>query len=330
MNFMHLIPLSCLAVASATGDSGVPGSHKTVTFEVGDDAILPCQLETPFDKKTQKVEWTCKDKDVHLYRKGRDDLTYQNKHFNGRTALFYDEMAKGNISLKLSQVNEQDEGNYTCRVISSQYPQCNILLNVVLHNNNLTENKSNTEELNKPEPKPEPTTFWEEHGHIVYVVIAVIGGIAIVIVIVGFSRRNNNAAPNEGYDMVAPEAEAEAEAEAEPQPEAEAEPEVEAEPQPEAEAEPQPEAEAEAEAEAEVEAEAEAEAEPQPEPEAEAEPEVEAEPEAEPEAQPVPGPNNDDGTSVSPYKRGHNRQNNQGEEPGQTQDNESEEHGKQQ
>uniref|UniRef100_UPI001447C5DC CD276 antigen-like n=1 Tax=Epinephelus lanceolatus TaxID=310571 RepID=UPI001447C5DC len=235
MNLIHLISLSCLAVASAAGDSGVTGSHKTVKVKVGDDAILPCQLETPFDKKTQKVEWTRNDKDVHLYRQGKNDLTHQDKHFKGRTALFHDEMAKGNISLKVSKVNEQDEGNYTCRVDLSQDPHCNILLNVVLHNYNLTEKKSDTEERNKAEP--ELTTFWEEYGYIVYVVIAVIGGIAIVIAIVGFSRRNNNAAPNMVYeleplrerngenqrdsDMVCPEPEAEPEAE--PETEAEAE-----------------------------------------------------------------------------------------------------------
>ncbi|XP_049424626.1 myelin-oligodendrocyte glycoprotein-like [Epinephelus fuscoguttatus] len=263
MNLMHLIPLSCLAVASATGDSGVPGSHKTVKVEVGDDAILPCQLETPYDKKTQKVEWTRNDKDVHLYRNEKDDLTDQDQHFKGRTALFHDEMAKGNISLKLSKVNERDEGNYTCRVDSSQDPQCNILLSV--------ENKSNTEEWNKPEPepetKPELTTFWGNLGFIALVIPV----IAIFVFSIWWKCRNNNAVPNRDNEL-----------------------------------EPLRERNGENQRDSDMVG---------PEPEPEAEPE--AEPEPEPEAQPVPGPNHDDGTSVSPYRRGHNKQNNQGEEPGQ-------------
>ncbi|XP_045920656.1 CD276 antigen-like [Micropterus dolomieu] len=112
------------------GESDVIGSHEPVTVVVGDDVILPCHLETPFDVKTLTVEWKCNKTIAHIYRNKKDDLVDQDQKFKGRTSLFPDEMTKGNISLKLTNVTEQDAGIFTCYVpkLHSQVKKGNITL----------------------------------------------------------------------------------------------------------------------------------------------------------------------------------------------------------
>ncbi|XP_045919967.1 sodium channel subunit beta-4-like [Micropterus dolomieu] len=114
----------------ATGESDVIGSLEPVTVVVGDDVILPCHLEPPFDVKNLTVEWTCNKSIVHVYRSLEDYLDNQDQKFKGRTSLFRDEMTRGNISLKLTNVTEQDSGNYSCFVpkLHSQLRKSNVTL----------------------------------------------------------------------------------------------------------------------------------------------------------------------------------------------------------
>uniref|UniRef100_A0A671TRA3 Ig-like domain-containing protein n=1 Tax=Sparus aurata TaxID=8175 RepID=A0A671TRA3_SPAAU len=98
------------------GQSDVIGSHQPVKVLVSNDIILPCHLEPPLDVTTLSVEWRRGPALVHVYRNRRDDPVSQDQNFKGRTSLFQDEMTRGNISLKLTDVTEQDAGNYTCSV----------------------------------------------------------------------------------------------------------------------------------------------------------------------------------------------------------------------
>ncbi|XP_030266408.1 myelin-oligodendrocyte glycoprotein-like [Sparus aurata] len=98
------------------GQSDVIGSDQPVKALVSDDIILPCHLEPPLDVTTLSVEWRRGPALVHVYRNRRDDPVSQDQNFKGRTSLFQDEMTRGNISLKLTDVTEQDAGNYTCSV----------------------------------------------------------------------------------------------------------------------------------------------------------------------------------------------------------------------
>uniref|UniRef100_A0A671TQ41 Myelin-oligodendrocyte glycoprotein-like n=1 Tax=Sparus aurata TaxID=8175 RepID=A0A671TQ41_SPAAU len=98
------------------GKYHVIGSYQPVKVLVSDDIILPCHLEPPLDVTTLSVEWRRGPALVHVYRNRRDDPVSQDQNFKGRTSLFQDEMTRGNISLKLTDVTEQDAGNYTCSV----------------------------------------------------------------------------------------------------------------------------------------------------------------------------------------------------------------------
>uniref|UniRef100_A0A671TS64 Ig-like domain-containing protein n=1 Tax=Sparus aurata TaxID=8175 RepID=A0A671TS64_SPAAU len=88
------------------GQSDVIGSDQPVKVLVSDDIILPCHLEPPLDVTTLSVEWRRGPALVHVYRNRRDDPVSQDQNFKGRTSLFQDEMTRGNISLKLTDVTE--------------------------------------------------------------------------------------------------------------------------------------------------------------------------------------------------------------------------------
>ncbi|KAG8005915.1 Butyrophilin subfamily 3 member A3, partial [Nibea albiflora] len=122
----------CSLLVNLTGESDVVGSHEPVKATVGQDVILPCHLEPPFDVSTLTVEWKCNRTIVHLYRSGADDVHTQDKNFKNRTSLFHEEMSRGNISLKLTNVTELDAGNYSCCVpkLDSQVKRGNVILTV--------------------------------------------------------------------------------------------------------------------------------------------------------------------------------------------------------
>ncbi|XP_027143398.1 V-set domain-containing T-cell activation inhibitor 1 isoform X1 [Larimichthys crocea] len=104
------------SIQLTVGESDVIGSHEPVKATLGQDVILPCHLEPPFDVSTLTVEWKQGEKHVHRYRSGVDDQAGQDKNYTNRTSLFHEEMTSGNISLKLTKVTELDAGNYTCHV----------------------------------------------------------------------------------------------------------------------------------------------------------------------------------------------------------------------
>ncbi|XP_055369871.1 butyrophilin subfamily 1 member A1-like isoform X1 [Betta splendens] len=109
--------------------SEVIGSDQAVQAVVGGDVILPCHMEPPFDVTTLTVEWKYVRAVVHKY-KSQKETDSQNDQFKNRTSLFHNEMHKGNISLKLTNVNLTDAGNYTCSVpkLQSQVKKDNVEL----------------------------------------------------------------------------------------------------------------------------------------------------------------------------------------------------------
>uniref|UniRef100_A0A3Q0RSR9 Ig-like domain-containing protein n=1 Tax=Amphilophus citrinellus TaxID=61819 RepID=A0A3Q0RSR9_AMPCI len=127
--FIPLFPCFDSTFVSA-GESDVIGSDEPVKANVGQEVILPCHLEPPFNVSTLTVEWKRNNTFVHLYRSRKDDPTSQDNQFKGRTSLFPEEMKKGNISLLLRNVSQADEGLYICHVpkLHSQVRKGNITL----------------------------------------------------------------------------------------------------------------------------------------------------------------------------------------------------------
>ncbi|XP_049425134.1 V-set domain-containing T-cell activation inhibitor 1-like [Epinephelus fuscoguttatus] len=142
------------------GLSNVTVSQEPVKVVVGEDAILGCHLEPPLNATTlgvrwiQEVVWKRNEATVHVYRANDDSLDNQDENFRGRTSLFRDEMARGNISLKLTNVTKRDAGNYTCHVpsLKSKIRKGNVTL-IVAEPREETNQGNRT---NNSEPKSEP------------------------------------------------------------------------------------------------------------------------------------------------------------------------------
>lgn len=95
----------------------VIGPSMPVTAEEKDDVVLRCHVEPELDVTNETVEWKLQDNLVHRYRSRDDDLDFQDPKFKGRTSLFRKEMVQGNVSLKLTNITQEDAGNYTCKVL---------------------------------------------------------------------------------------------------------------------------------------------------------------------------------------------------------------------
>ncbi|XP_055084822.1 uncharacterized protein LOC117386430 [Periophthalmus magnuspinnatus] len=94
--------------------------HDPVEVERNKDAILPCHVEPETDLTQDFVEWHVKltngeDIVVYIYRRGKEILPLD-CHFINRTEILKEDLLHGNISVKIRNVTEKDEGNYTCVV----------------------------------------------------------------------------------------------------------------------------------------------------------------------------------------------------------------------
>ncbi|XP_071401733.1 myelin-oligodendrocyte glycoprotein-like [Centroberyx affinis] len=131
------------------GEPAVNCSSQPIKAEVGDDVILQCHLEPPFNVTSLIVEWSRGSlKTVfYVYRHGWIE---QEEPFTNRTSLFLDELSRGNFSLKLSNVNQSDAGRYRCSVrLPGQVKMDYINLTVV--SANVTEDQGNKKEgLDEP------------------------------------------------------------------------------------------------------------------------------------------------------------------------------------
>ncbi|XP_078272256.1 butyrophilin subfamily 1 member A1-like [Rhinoraja longicauda] len=85
---------------------------------VGGDAVLECQLVPDILTSDMEVQWRKSGlaSPVLVYRHGQSDALAQHQDYRARAQLFKDELAKGNISLRIMNVRRLDEGEYTCSV----------------------------------------------------------------------------------------------------------------------------------------------------------------------------------------------------------------------
>ncbi|XP_049326033.1 uncharacterized protein LOC111193460 isoform X2 [Astyanax mexicanus] len=101
----------------------VVGPNAPLVGKTGEDLILPCSLQPNISAEDMKVEWVrtdlaVKDALVHLYEDYKDRNGDQMESYRGRTALFLEELKKGNASLKLSALQPSDDGVYKCLIRS--------------------------------------------------------------------------------------------------------------------------------------------------------------------------------------------------------------------
>ncbi|XP_019332071.1 V-set domain-containing T-cell activation inhibitor 1 [Alligator mississippiensis] len=107
---------------------GVSGRHSisvtalTSAGNIGENSILGCTFEPDIKLSNVVIQWV---KDgvaglVHEYRDGKDQLHSQDETFQGRTAVFAEQVISGNASLMLRDVQLSDAGTYRCSVTTSK------------------------------------------------------------------------------------------------------------------------------------------------------------------------------------------------------------------
>uniref|UniRef100_A0A3B4C514 Ig-like domain-containing protein n=1 Tax=Pygocentrus nattereri TaxID=42514 RepID=A0A3B4C514_PYGNA len=99
----------------------VVGPAAPLVAEAGEDLVLPCSVKPSISVVGMRVEWFRlhqTDSVVHVYDGYEDSNEYQMESYRGRTALFKEELQKGNTSLKLSALRLSDEGAYKCYIES--------------------------------------------------------------------------------------------------------------------------------------------------------------------------------------------------------------------
>ncbi|XP_036407630.1 butyrophilin subfamily 1 member A1-like [Megalops cyprinoides] len=99
----------------------VVGPADPVVADVGEGIVLPCYLEPNISAEDMRVEWFRVDAaitQVHLYQQRENKNDSQSPSYRGRTALFPEELKKGNASLRLSSVEVSDGGQYKCLIQS--------------------------------------------------------------------------------------------------------------------------------------------------------------------------------------------------------------------
>lgn len=100
----------------------------------GRDATLHCSFspEANFSLDDLSLIWQLTDTKrlVHRFSGGQDQLADQVGSYANRTALFYDQLAQGNVSLLLRRVEISDEGSFTCFVRVRDYSRAAVTLQV--------------------------------------------------------------------------------------------------------------------------------------------------------------------------------------------------------
>ncbi|KAG7477493.1 hypothetical protein MATL_G00070190, partial [Megalops atlanticus] len=102
----------------------VLGPADPVVADVAEDVVLPCYLKPNISAEDMRVEWFRPDSTdtlVHLYQEREIRNGKQIPSYRGRTALFPEELKKGNASLRLTGVQASDEGQYKCLIESLQW-----------------------------------------------------------------------------------------------------------------------------------------------------------------------------------------------------------------
>ncbi|XP_030354072.1 CD276 antigen isoform X2 [Strigops habroptila] len=136
-----LVPrMLCLLLALRALVLGLAGAieiqvpDEPVVALFGRDATLHCSFspEANFSLDDLSLIWQLTDTKrlVHSFSGGQDQLEDQGGGYANRTALFYDQLAQGNVSLLLRRVEISDEGSFTCFVRVQDHNSAAVTLQV--------------------------------------------------------------------------------------------------------------------------------------------------------------------------------------------------------
>nr|XP_054484303.1 V-set domain-containing T-cell activation inhibitor 1 [Agelaius phoeniceus] len=107
---------------------GVSGKHSisvtalTSPGNIRQRSILGCSFEPDIRMDSVAIQWAKEGVAglVHEFKGGKDHLQEQDPSFQGRTAMFADQVIGGNASLELRDVQLSDAGTYQCSVTTAR------------------------------------------------------------------------------------------------------------------------------------------------------------------------------------------------------------------
>ncbi|XP_066577958.1 butyrophilin subfamily 1 member A1 [Amia ocellicauda] len=99
----------------------VLGPADPVVVLAGEDAVLPCYLSPNISAEDMEIRWFTETyvTPVCLFRYAQYDFSHQMPSYKDRAELFPEELKKGNVSLRLKDVQSSDVGGYYCLVRST-------------------------------------------------------------------------------------------------------------------------------------------------------------------------------------------------------------------
>ncbi|XP_053129076.1 CD276 antigen isoform X2 [Hemicordylus capensis] len=170
---MWTLVLLVLCLSGAV-DIQVPDDPVVALF--GRDATLHCSFspDANFSLSDLSLIWQLTDTKrlVHSFAAGQDQLESQGTGYANRTALFYDQLPQGNVSLLLRRVRISDEGSFTCFIRVQDYNSAAVMLQVAAFysqpnlnlepNRNLKPGDLVTVTCHTFSGYPEATVFWQD------------------------------------------------------------------------------------------------------------------------------------------------------------------------
>nr|XP_013051862.1 V-set domain-containing T-cell activation inhibitor 1 [Anser cygnoides]XP_013051863.1 V-set domain-containing T-cell activation inhibitor 1 [Anser cygnoides]XP_013051864.1 V-set domain-containing T-cell activation inhibitor 1 [Anser cygnoides]XP_013051865.1 V-set domain-containing T-cell activation inhibitor 1 [Anser cygnoides] len=105
-----------------SGKRSISVTALTSPGNLGQSGLLGCTFEPDIRMGSIAIRWAKAGVAglVHEFRGGKDHLQEQDVEFQGRTAVFADQVIGGNASLELRDVKLSDAGTYRCSVTTSR------------------------------------------------------------------------------------------------------------------------------------------------------------------------------------------------------------------
>ncbi|XP_074793229.1 butyrophilin subfamily 1 member A1-like isoform X18 [Natator depressus] len=161
-------------VIAISGFFDVEAEHDVVTAGIGENAILPCRLITKHLPPSMELQWRKvgpgKDKTIYFYLydqssplvnsyphddkcamgylspNGVNSREWRRKEYGKKAEVFKGkEFGKGNISLKLNNIQVEDEGKYVCSATANSFHR-KIIIDILV----IAQLKEEKEELQEP------------------------------------------------------------------------------------------------------------------------------------------------------------------------------------
>ncbi|PNI76766.1 BTNL2 isoform 2, partial [Pan troglodytes] len=115
--------LFILLTMKQSEDFRVIGPAHPILARVGEDALLTCQLLPKRTTMHMEVRWYCSEPStpVFVHRAGVEVTEMQMEEYRGRVEWIENGIAKGNVALKIHNIQPSDNGQYWCHFQDGNY-----------------------------------------------------------------------------------------------------------------------------------------------------------------------------------------------------------------